>query len=408
MTGGPRRYCWQVLWTAASLGMAAALGVAISYDDRVPLGMAVVAFLALVPKGWLLAGAIVSSRWLRSGVSVTDVLLVAWLVRTVLPRWPRLTHGSPLLLGFLGWAWLGVALVGGQPLALGRVTLYAVVALVAHRDRDEDRPPVLLAILAYAAVELALTAPDLLRVVTGDRTDVRILGATVKDPHLFAFLLLAAYCILRFGAVHISGRVLRISLQALLMVGAMATMRRLVWLAILVVLFLPRLRLRRPAHLVIASVAMAVMAWALYVPVTNYLDLSDSRPLRATANRTSLDQAAQHPLLGIGWGSENRESASNLPVSLAATTGLLGAALLFGWLAAAGRRLWHAGRRATFWWLLALMTASVGSQPIYAGSMATIMLFVLVGLDLTPSAGPQHRQRAVAASRTLALLPAAS
>lgn len=357
--------------------------------------------LTFIRRGWLLAGAIVLSRPLPGGVlpvgsfSPADVLLATWVVRTlaVSPGGLRFAAGANALVGFLLWAWTSVILVGGQPLALGRITLYALVALVGSGNSGNERKAVHRVIVGYAFVELVFTAPQLMAFLTGEGTSANLLGVTVRDPHLFGFLLVAAYCLIRGEAVRVGPRWARRSLQLALFLGAAATMRRSIWLALVVVVVLPRVRSQGPLRVALLSIGIAVGAWFVYSPVTQWFELNEeSRSVRVAAAEVSVEAIGASPLLGVGWGSLGKEERSagvayqtgyNLPTYVAASAGLPGALLLLGWIVAVGRLLWWR-RPAVFWWFLALSLSSTASQPIYAGSMVTIMLFVLIGLEASP------------------------
>lgn len=382
----------------AAFGGATLLGVGVATHIRITLGAIAVVVLCAAPKGWLLAGAILFSRSLgdmfvpTGGFSLTDLFLIVWLFRTVLRSDARLRlpTGGALLLGFLGWAWVSAIFQGGQPLALGRITLYGIVSLVIWQSAAKERRPVFVTIVGYAVVEFLLTAPDLLPSALGDSSKIHKLGVTVQDPHLLSFLFIAALCLVRSKEVRIANSWYRVGIEVAMVFGAAATFRRSIWLALIVVLVLPLVRVRKPSHMAVLACGAITVAWLMYSPITQAFGLNDSsRALRRSATEVSVAAIFHNPVLGVGWaavGDENEaySTGHNLPTYLAAVTGLPGAVLLLSWLAIVGRELWRK-RRAMFWWLATILVTSVTAQPFFAGSLITIMLFIVVGLETTPN-----------------------
>src|SRR6266536_586106 len=393
---------WRLSWRSAFPAVGVALAVLCGYGVGVGEGLAGLAAagviaLWLIPRHWLPSLALLTSRglgvWLHpaalGSVQLMDVFLIAFLARTLVAR-PQIvfrrTVGDGALAAFLLWAWVVTIFGTGQPLALARVTVYALVGIVLAQDQG-SREPFIRTVIAYASIETAITLPSLFIALRS--REFGALGVTIQDPHLFGFLNLAALAFVltdpRRSTRH------KLLFAVFLGIPALLTLRRAVFLAFAVVLV--ALLLKKRWHIVLAVTVLTVAGYLAFTSVSKELQLStSSQGLRADANRQSAMLFESRPLTGWGWatvGDDATEptadaashyvSGYSLPTYLLATTGVVGFALF---VSVIFRRWWElsSGSRGAFAWFTAMIAVSFTLQPLYAGSMLTYMLFAIMAI----------------------------
>ena len=183
-------------------GVSVAAGAALASNAFAVAVVIALAALILAPRWLLLAAgvttaAVLPGRALAGGLEASDVLLgvfalraaVSWLLQRRRSGAALLTLGSPALWFalFVVWAWISLvaAGAGSTTLALGRISLYVAVMLIAATDRQLARP-MMLYLIALGCFEVVYG------VVTLDvGTRPRLVG-TRDDPHELGIMALAA------------------------------------------------------------------------------------------------------------------------------------------------------------------------------------------------------------------------
>jgi hypothetical protein len=324
-------------------------------------------------------------------LTLSDALLLAWLLRRLAQRARRAEVSSFVPARWLGvfvvWAWVGCLLAGASTTALGRVTTYAAVGILGLRDAH-DRRRILTVISLYAFVVLVASLPDV-----GDYLD----GAWIGDPHQAGMLFIAGAAPLLSGEIvmarYRNAAVVSRFAGLALTAGAVLTMRRGIWAAVVVmalVAFMPRAPRARIAFVVVAVLAIGYVA---YTPVTRAFGLNGSSlELRQESIVRGIQEGTDSPLFGRGWAAfaersstevtratPDGGSAYNTFVNTFAATGLVGVVLFAGFLATLLRRV--ANDQTVLLFIVAFVTLSFTETTLYAGSLLTLVFFVYVGLS---------------------------
>lgn len=383
--------------TAIVIAVVAA-GYAIAQRSELSLALAGAVVAVIAPPWVLLAGAIVAQDVLPrepivGQLILSDLCLMAFVMRWAIARVidsdrARLTRSRYLWLGgFLAWAWLGVV-VGGSPTAtaLGRVTLYGAVFVAASTDRRLARP--LLQLLAlYAAFEAFLS-------LTGftSSTGLRLLGF-YGDPGVFGALMLAGVA----GSMVLPFR-LRLFTMPLVVSAGILTFTRATWVAMAIqgaLILLPRVRRRRALIAALVAVVVALAFWAAPIVTERFGLNPHSVPLRVSSWQRAVELIRDEPVNGHGWdvgGTLGRGVAPyNLWLNTAASTGVVGALLLTGFLAAVVRDLVRVRNRvaqAGLIYVVAFLVLSLQTMTIHAAGTVTIAFFSVAGVCLAVAKQP--------------------
>lgn len=362
------------------------LGIAAARVPIVAVAALAVPALLFAPSTWLLVGGLLLFKDLVPAVSEAlspftggDVFLAAWVAR-VLPttRRFRLDGSERWLALFLLWAWATTVANGVSPSPLTRISLYALAGLLLTRAARSHRQALLFGVLAYTAVEMALTVTQL--------PSERIIGTSIGDPHQFGSLLLAALAIL-LGTTRRAKPSVRIGI-GLCLLWVAATRTRGILLALLVLVTLASLRRLRRRQAIIAVVVAATAGLTLYGPLTERFGLNpQSADVRKASITNGIATAMKAPIIGRGWAwnagrtdlpPNQREAAYNLMVNVWVALGVVGLALLAGYLAALFREL--ARDRTAFLFCAAMMGLGLTEMIFYAGSFPTVLFFLITGL----------------------------
>ena len=403
----PAHYVWHNLRSLApaaglvSLSSISALtlGMAVTVDAHHAILASTIVVFVLVPRSWLLVAAIILTRfdipYSTGSLQAHDVAILFWLARSTIGGNVRLqiAPADLPLVGFAGCAWVSTIVHGGSATPLIRVSLYIAICVLLSTDR-QARSTLMNAIVAYALIELLLTLPQLLRVVAGDRTAIQLLGATLQDPHLFGFLLLAALSHILWGEVSVPRPAV---VTLLLTLGIILTMRRTVWLGLLIVLALHNVRRISLLRALIVAGALGIFSLFVYGPLTSIFELApNSAELRVTSNAAGLGSAFESPLLGRGWSVTSDLTTPMIGSSgtiikpyaggysafvfVIAATGFFGGGLFIAWLALRGRLI-GLYDHSLLAWLITFLVFSLASQTIYAASPLTLMFFIFMGVS---------------------------
>lgn len=384
-------------WVSVACTAVAALTIYLLVSGLAFYGMAIVSLgVAAVAPRWLLLGGAIVLRFLLPDFTLggqlipSDLLLAAYIGRQlyrVAPTAPRVLQEPHVrwLLAFLMWAWLSMAVVGSWStgLALGRITLYALVFIIATTD-DEVGPPLLRLLTIYAVVEAIMGVGGITA-----RNGIRLLGS-YGDPHQFGLLMLTGLA----GTVAFPRKV-RFVLFPILLLGLAGTFTRGLWLATAVgmlVMFVPHIGRRRLLLLAVAASLLAVFL-VLEPLITQRFELDPgSSEFRVQTIDLGLAQIQAHPLFGVGWAvgtlhlSDEIQAPYNLWVNVAASTGVLGAILFTVFLFLLARALAssraHAARVGLVF-LSGFLVLSLGEMLLYANApTSTIAFFILTGVGV--------------------------
>lgn len=365
----------------ALLGVGASIAPA-----QTTLGLAV-PLLLVMPAPLLLAGAVLCFKRLAPGIgpldpfTVSDVLLGCWALRSVARMLLRrqgwaFSRAEGWLMAFFAWAVLITAQHGLSLTPLARIGLYAAVGALLARGSEADRAWLVRGIVAYAALEVVMTAPDLFH--------RRLLGHSIGDPHQFGSLLLAALSL-------VVGGVWRPRhwrwVAVVLTVWTVGAATRGILLGLLVVWVLGSLR-RLNRRRSMAVVALGVgLGFAFYGPVTQRFNLnSESAIVRRDSVSSGIEAVRASPLTGYGWGwttggrrPGEPQAAFNLYVNVWAALGAVGLGLLGGYLVAALKPMARQNRPA-FLFCSAMLALGCTEMIWFPGSFPTIFFFALPGL----------------------------
>jgi len=411
-----------------SLFLSSVLAAALGSAWAVLHAPLVVAGAFLISALSLAAAAVISSialgvGWFRTllptgftAAALVDACLVALVLRTGARHASRrigatLPIATACLLAFAAWAWLSVAATTswGSATALGRVTLYAACFACLSLTSRSARP-LFLFVMWLSLLQLVLSV--LLNVE---------LDTFVGDPHQLGMLLLAGLA----GTAFLVRPRSRLLVSIVLLVGIIATTRRGIWIAgaaevtaLLVTRAQGKVQKLAPIALAVALAVGASLLGVLSAEEQLQTDLSlneDSVQLRSESWQYGLQLAAGHPLLGVGWASGNADieegvvrglppihaqdtfAPYNLWINLAASTGIVGAALFTMFLVTLGRgyiaaTTAHPAARAGIVLLVGFVVLSVSEMTLYAAAPATINFLLLSGAalgSLPGSAGPR-------------------
>lgn len=361
------------------------------------VGAVAVAAALLLPRGVLLAAAVVTVHGLGTSalmspvvgpLLVSDLLLLMYLVRVpALPRQEDLGAVrrlvGPSLALFVAWSLLATAIAGASATPLLRIAVYAAVFMALSRRGGTERPVVYGVVLCYALVNLAGG------VLQGQ---TRLVGMDIGDPAQTGMLLLAALCPLLSGELRFTGRWV---VAAALLGGILLTQTRGVWFAAAVILVVWRMPRRSPARLVAVLLGLAVLGFEIVDSVSQRFGLNgDSVGYRVHSIVNGIRDGMANPVFGSGWGEVSsmeylRERLSDTPeevlpynlfVSVFAFTGVPGLLLLTLFLAALLGSLRTARSDAALLFTVAVLAMSLSEMTFFAGSMLTLLFFVYAGL----------------------------
>lgn len=374
-------------------------------DVRTPIVLFVA--LLLLPRWLLLVGAIVLLRpeslqlenlGYALPVSISEVILLAWLVRqsfaAAVGRKFHLSAPAGWLIAFLVWAWIATLLAGVTITPLMRLTVYALVAIVLAWDPPK-REHVLGVVALYASVELLLSIPDLRSAKA---------GVTVGDPHELGMLLLAGGIAVLAGSRPLR-RVppLRWGLFAFLLGGALGTERRAVWFAAGVLLSMALAKRASPRRLLVMGLALGGVGILVFNPISDAFELGrQSADIRLESIVLGVDTIQQDPLLGIGWAGFDAEGLPsgdrtvppfNLFVNVGASLGIPGLVLLIGHFVSVVRASARDHDRAGFLFVAGFLAISLTAMTLYAKSLMTFLYFVFAGLYSTMPARASGSQQ---------------
>jgi hypothetical protein len=378
--------------TALLLVILAVLAIGYVSAER-PFGMAGLLGLvaALISPRWCLLGiAIASGHFLQGyqlpgGLIVSDLLLAVYVARVIASRLagreaPFRWGWRGWLVAFVGWAWLSLIVTGSwvTATALARVTVYAVVFLLASQDRSLAKP-LFRFVAAYATFEAVLALTGVIPPALGR------LAGLYGDPGVFGLLMLAG-----IAGTFTLPRWLRAICLPLLILATFLTFSRNVWvaaIAMFAIVILPRIQ--RRFLLVVAIIGVICLVGYLAAAyVTSQFDLNpQSLPLRLRSWETAVGFIQDHPGFGLGWdlGGQFGHGTGvfppyNLWLNVAASTGILGAVLLTIWLAFLVKTLAQASGilpRAGLLLTVAFLTNSIQAMSIYAAGTVAITFFIL-------------------------------
>jgi O-antigen ligase len=366
-----------------------ALGYLMATQPVIGMGSAAAVLGILAPRWTLLATAIVAQDVIPRTLIIGPFLLSDLALLLFVSRWAAgrtlgidrepLTRPWHLwLFAFVGWAWLSLFLVDAPTAtALERVTLYAAVFVAASTDRRLAKP-----VLIFLALYSAFQAVASLAGFTS-HLGSRLLGFN-GDPGVYGTLMLAG--IAGSMVLPTKARFLTIPPAA---IAAALTLTRATWVAGIVqagLIVWPRHRRRQMVIGALVGIAVALAFWLAPV-VTERFDLNPtSVELRVTSWHTALDLIESDPFLGHGWdvgGRSGRAAAPyNLWLNTAASTGILGAVLITGFLAMVLRELVRSSdpvAHVGVIYLAGFIVLSLQSMTINATGNRTIMFFTVTG-----------------------------
>ncbi|WBB61984.1 O-antigen ligase family protein [Streptomyces sp. WMMC500] len=365
----------------------------------VPLvGAVAVAAALLLPRGVLLAAAVVTVHGLGTSALMSpvvgpllasDLLLLMYLVRVpVLPRQEGLGAArrlvGPSLALFLAWSLLATVIAGASATPLLRIAVYAAAFMAMSRRGATERRVVYGVVLCYALVNLAGG------VLQGQ---TRLVGLDIGDPAQAGMLLLAALCPLLSGELRFTGRWV---VAAALLGGILLTQTRGVWFAAVVMLVVWRMPRRSPGRLVVVLLCMAVLGFEIVDSVSQRFGLNgDSVGYRVHSVVNGIRDGMANPVFGSGWGEVSsmeylRQHLSDTPeevlpynlfISVFAFTGVPGLLLLTLFLAVLLISLRAARSDAPLLFTVAVLAMSLSEMTLFAGSMLTLLFFVYAGLS---------------------------